>query len=140
MNGRQFHTNIANHHNLKWVGSHEGKTVNEDEVYIVNVKTGGIMGVPIKTIQDTPWGILEGVLTGVRPARVLRHFTRVVGYYSSVHNWNRSKHAELGGRRAGTYGVEEPEESDPRQLETRHPPPAPKETEEVMELVLVLSS
>ena len=31
--------------------------------------------------------------------------TRVVGYYSRVHNWNKSKIGELKDRRKGTYSV-----------------------------------
>lgn len=33
------------------------------------------------------------------------HMTRIVGYYSNVHNWNKSKLGELGDRRRGDYTV-----------------------------------
>jgi hypothetical protein len=31
--------------------------------------------------------------------------TRIVGYYSRVSNWNKSKLGELNDRRSGSYGV-----------------------------------
>lgn len=34
------------------------------------------------------------------------HMTRIVGYYSKVHNWNQSKIGELRDRRAGNYKSE----------------------------------
>ena len=136
MNGLEFYTNIDNHLRLKWLGSHEGKTPADDEVYVLNTMTGCTTGIPIEAVRDTSWGILEGILTGVRPARVLKHLTRIVGYYSLVHNWNRSKHAELKGRQAGTYTIDEPVEALPV---AKRAPPTPDQMEETMELVPALS-
>jgi len=33
------------------------------------------------------------------------HMTRIVGYYSQVHNWNKSKLGELKDRQKGNYGM-----------------------------------
>lgn len=33
------------------------------------------------------------------------HMTRIVGYYSRVSNWNKSKLGELKDRHKGSYGV-----------------------------------
>ena len=35
----------------------------------------------------------------------LTHMTRIVGYYSRVNNWNKSKLGELKDRHAGDYAV-----------------------------------
>ena len=35
----------------------------------------------------------------------LTHMTRIVGYYSKVHNWNKSKIGELRDRQKGDYAV-----------------------------------
>ena len=35
----------------------------------------------------------------------VEHMTRVVGYYSRVHNWNPSKLGELKDRQKGSYVV-----------------------------------
>lgn len=39
----------------------------------------------------------------------LTHMTRIVGYYSKVHNWNRSKIGELRDRQKGDYGTGTPQ-------------------------------
>jgi len=45
------------------------------------------------------------VIESRRPSIVLRGVTRIVGYYSSVQNWNRSKVGELRDRAGGSYGL-----------------------------------
>ena len=35
----------------------------------------------------------------------LTHMTRIVGYYSRVNNWNKSKLGELKDRHKGDYGI-----------------------------------
>ena len=35
----------------------------------------------------------------------VEHMTRIVGYYSKVHNWNPSKVAELKDRQTGQYEI-----------------------------------
>ena len=37
------------------------------------------------------------------------HVTRIVGYYSQVHNWNPAKMRELTDRHKGQYGVQHQE-------------------------------
>jgi hypothetical protein len=44
------------------------------------------------------------VITGARGAIVCQGVTRIVGYYSRTHNWNKSKIGELRDRQKGTYG------------------------------------
>lgn len=46
------------------------------------------------------------VFQGRRPPRILRHMTRIVGYYSFLDNWNGSKLAELHDRHKGDYEVQ----------------------------------
>ena len=50
---------------------------------------------------------VASMLGGEREARIMRQKTRVVGYYSELRNWNRSKLAELADRHKGEYGVPE---------------------------------
>ena len=47
------------------------------------------------------------MLTGKREAHVMIHLTRIVGYFSRVQNWNRSKLAELRDRHRGDYAPPE---------------------------------
>lgn len=42
----------------------------------------------------------------VHNGRDVHHMTRVVGYFSRVENWNKSKKGELRDRQKGDYSVE----------------------------------
>lgn len=64
-----------------------------------------ITRIPVAAIPDFEWGLLEDVLTGLREPQVLQHMTRVVGYFSRVENWNRSKVGELKDRHKGNYAI-----------------------------------
>jgi len=44
------------------------------------------------------------VINGDRGAIVCQGVTRIVGYYSRTHNWNKSKIGELRDRQKGSYG------------------------------------
>ena len=46
------------------------------------------------------------VLKGKREPMVLDHFTRIVGYFSKVKNWNQGKIGELRDRQRGDYSIE----------------------------------
>lgn len=45
------------------------------------------------------------VIQNVRKPIVLEGVTRIVGYYSRVNNWNKSKVGELRDRANGSYGL-----------------------------------
>ena len=47
------------------------------------------------------------VILGLREAKIMRHITRIVGYYSELQNWNPSKIAELADRHRGVYSLPE---------------------------------
>ena len=50
---------------------------------------------------------LLSLLKGEREIVELVTITRIVGYYSRVENWNKSKLGELEGRRRGDYALEQ---------------------------------
>ena len=58
-----------------------------------------------EAIENHEWVILEAILLGQRVARELRHMSRIVGYFSRIENWNKSKIGELRARQAGTYAI-----------------------------------
>lgn len=68
-------------------------------------KTGLMTRIPVAAIEAADWAVLEEVLTGVREPQVLQHMTRVVGYFSRVENWNKSKVGELKDRQKGNYAI-----------------------------------
>ncbi len=107
MDGRVFFDRVAAHDGLEWLGVRRGADAASDEVYVGYGQTGAKFAVPVEAILTGEWDELEAVLAGKRPGRVLSHLTRIVGYFSQVHNWNRSKHAELRDRQSGSYVVAE---------------------------------
>lgn len=76
----------------------------------------GLTGIPART--NTGWMIVSmhptetlfhsletwtEIFNGERDLKIMKHFTRIVGYYSELNNWNMSKIAELADRRRGHY-------------------------------------
>ena len=92
------------------------KGVNADDEVIV-VGPIGTYALPLDTIRDHSWANIGPFLRGERPAAMMKQFTRIVGYYSRIANWNRSKLAELKDRQAGNYAL--PEHAS---LQTQHLP------------------
>jgi hypothetical protein len=60
-----------------------------------------------ESILEHSWSTIESVLLGYSPPKILKHISRIVGYYSYLNNWNRSKLAELADRHRGDYVVPE---------------------------------
>ncbi len=106
MDGHEFYEQIDKHPALEWLGVIEGHSPAEDEVLIQHAEVGIKHALTIRTVLETPWKELEAVLTGKREPRIMIHLTRIVGYYSRVQNWNRSKLAELKDRHNGNYGLQ----------------------------------
>ena len=50
------------------------------------------------------WFNIRRVLYG-GDAEILKRMTRIVGYFSQVKNWNKSKIGELKDRQAGNYNI-----------------------------------
>ena len=60
---------------------------------------------PLEAIEKADWKTLEDLLTGKREPVALQHMTRVVGYFSRIDNWNKSKLGELKDRQNGDYRI-----------------------------------
>ena len=103
--GREFYDKVEAHPELEWLGARRGADPASDEVHVGYGRTGAKFAVPVEAILTREWDELEAVLTGRRPGRVLVHQTRIVGYFSQVHNWNRSKHAELADRQNAPHVI-----------------------------------
>ncbi len=56
-------------------------------------------------ILELPWATLREYAVGTKMLEPLYHVTRVVGYFSRIENWNKSRLAELKDRRKGNYEV-----------------------------------
>ena len=86
----------------------------EDEVFVLSdtTKKDGIYGryieVGVEEILTAPLKDIWDVIANNRKKIVLEGVTRIVGYYSRTHNWNKSKVGELRdrivSREHGGYG------------------------------------
>jgi len=72
---------------------------------VLHKPSGSKYRIGLAAVEKESWETLEAIITGRREAHVLDHMTRVVGYYSRVRNWNRSKLGELRDRQAGRYSL-----------------------------------
>jgi hypothetical protein len=88
----------------------EGVSVCADEkdphVVIRHKPSSLLTKVHVNALADVTWPQLEKVLCGEVEPRVLRHMSRIVGYYSRFENWSKSKIGELKARIAGNYGID----------------------------------
>lgn len=67
-----------------------------------NPDDGECCHIALSALPDLTW---RQVRTHVINGRDLKHYTRIVGYYSGVRNWNKSKLGELKDRHKGDYRV-----------------------------------
>lgn len=91
-------------------GNFEGISIDSAEAkkpgVVIRDKASGLTTrLPVAAIEKAEWGVIEEVLSGKREPVVLQHMTRVVGYYSRIENWNKSKIGELKDRHKGDYSV-----------------------------------
>ena len=70
---------------------------------------GAYVKIPVKEVMDMPLkGSIHDLLLkikGEKNPRSLEGVTRIVGYYSRVHDWNKSKIGELRDRNNGIYAL-----------------------------------
>jgi len=104
MNPVDFYNNIVAHRDLHVAGGDELR----DEVFVRHGPSGVARALPVAEVLAHPWGEIEAVLTGTRAPGIMIRLSRIVGYYSRINNWNRSKLAELRDRHGGDYAVPAP--------------------------------
>ena len=56
-------------------------------------------------IIEHSWDDLRAMAIGQKDISPLYHVTRIVGYFSRIENWNKSKLGELTDRRRGDYAI-----------------------------------
>jgi hypothetical protein len=61
--------------------------------------------VPVLEVINKPLVDVMGVLNGTRPDITCKGYTRIVGYYSSLKAWSKSKIGEARTRASGDYGI-----------------------------------
>lgn len=63
--------------------------------------------VPRADVATAGWDQLESVLLGQTDGQIMIHYSRPVGYFSQIRNWNKSLQGQLRERRKGNYAVPE---------------------------------
>lgn len=101
----EFYEKVERHPGLEGLGIDSGCADKSAGVIVKNTQTGLMTRLPVAAVEAAEWDVIEDVLLGKREPQVLQHMTRVVGYFSRVENWNKSKVGELKDRRKGDYSV-----------------------------------
>lgn len=99
-----FDAAIEAHEFLEIDGDLPGNTSKEDCLKIINHKLECAYAIDIDSVirQDLK-SVINALETGIFTR--LNGVTRIVGYYSRVSNWNKSKIGELHDRHMGKYSV-----------------------------------
>lgn len=106
MDINHFVASVEEHPDLEGVGI--GKNGDGLPEVVIRHKPSQLMTCfPAGAIEKADWQTLLDVLSGRREPVVLQHMTRVVGYFSRIENWNKSKLGELADRQAGAYALAE---------------------------------
>ena len=81
---------------------YEGKEIESDCIKVLDDRYKDASLVEINTILTNPVeDVVKSLVT--RKSINLEGITRIVGYYSRVSNWNKSKVSELKDRHTGNY-------------------------------------
>ena len=99
MTGTAFFDVVDNAPDMQWKGIVDGRAC------IGVARYGQVLGLSFETIAKCSWGRLAAVLRREQKPENMYHVSRVVGYYSRIQNWNKSKLGELKARHAGDYRV-----------------------------------
>ena len=85
-----------------------GDSPEDDTVVVEELVTGQkwTTQIHVKAILTDNWNRLRSLMVGTYPPNPLVFVTRIVGYFSEVSNWNKSKLGELKDRRRGNYSLE----------------------------------
>jgi hypothetical protein len=99
-----FDAAIERHEFLEIDGDIRGNTPKEDCLKIINHKLECAFAIDVDSVirQDLE-SVIHALETGITTR--LYGVTRIVGYYSRVSNWNKSKIGELHDRHMGKYSV-----------------------------------
>ena len=101
----KFYDRVNDHPRLDIIDIVKGNKPLDDYFIVKDNQGEGKFKVMAVAVAQNEWDVLEDILTGQRQPLVLEHMTRIVGYYSKVKNWNRSKLGELRDRQAGNYSI-----------------------------------
>ncbi len=105
MNLLEFGRRVEADPELHHAGVVESLRRTDCEAVVLLAGNGRRKAVRVGVIEANTWAHLRNQLAETTQFLGLRHITRIVGYYSNVQNWNRSKLAELRDRHGGDYAL-----------------------------------
>jgi hypothetical protein len=106
MHLEDFYNRLQSHKRLTCSGVVREDNPAGDYFVVEDRESRAAFKVMVDTVLEREWDVLESILTCHREPLVLEHVTRIVGYFSKVKNWNKSKLGELRDRRAGNYRLD----------------------------------
>lgn len=74
----------------------------EQEAFLRNPDDNTYTKITYKAINENNWDTLRLV---IYQGTDIYHISRIVGYFSTIENWNKSKLGELNDRKKGNYRV-----------------------------------
>lgn len=99
-----FDAAVEGHEYLEIDGDIPGNSPKEDCLKIINHKLECAFAIDVDSVLRQDLGsVIHALETGITTR--LYGVTRIVGYYSRVSNWNKSKIGELHDRHMGKYSV-----------------------------------
>ncbi|HUW33218.1 MAG TPA: hypothetical protein VM223_16540 [Planctomycetota bacterium] len=101
----EFFWRIEEDKDLRGVDLQIGDDPAEDIMVVEDLHSGYKTRFSIPAILENDWPMLRDIALGRKSIQPLYHVTRIVGYYSRIENWNKSKIGELVDRRHGNYAL-----------------------------------
>jgi len=101
----EFFWKIEEEPYLRGVDLRTGDSPEEDTAVVEDLRSGYKTRFAVPAILENDWDTLRALALGEKELQPLYHVTRIVGYYSRIENWNKSKLGELADRRRGNYAV-----------------------------------
>jgi hypothetical protein len=105
MTGTDFIEAVTADPELQFVHK-DGEEPSFKDFYVEFIPTQLITKFSEEAISSAGAADLIAVCRGEREPKVLQQISRVVGYYSKIQNWNKSKLGELNDRQHGNYTTE----------------------------------
>ncbi len=101
----EFFWRVEEASSLRGIDLQAGDSPESDIAVVEDLQSRYKTTFSIPTILDNDWPTLRDLALGKKDIAPLYHVTRIVGYYSRIENWNKSKLGELADRRRGNYAV-----------------------------------
>ena len=101
----EFFWRVEEEPQLRGIDLQTGDGPESDFAVVEDLQSGYKTTFTVESILENDWPTLLDLALGNKSIDPLYHVTRIVGYYSRIENWNKSKLGELADRRRGNYAL-----------------------------------